>query len=424
MSAPRVVILGAGFGGLYAARALKRAPVQITVIDRRNHHLFQPLLYQVATASLAAPDIAAPIRKVLRHQSNARVLLAEAKSIDVSAKNVVLDAETITYDYLIVATGSTDSYFGHDDWGRYAPGLKSISDAFEIRRRILVAFECAERETDPARRQEWLTFVIVGAGPTGVELAGALKEIAQRTMAKDFRSFDPRDAKVILVDALDRVMTALPPPLSQRARALLEKIGVDVRTGERVTGIDAGGVTLGSHRIAARTVLWAAGVTASPLGRTLPAQRDRQGRVLVEPDLSIAGHPEVFVIGDLAAVRWKDGWVPGVAQPAIQEGRHAAACIVQDLAGRARQPFRYHDLGTLATIGRAAAVAQIGRFQFAGVFAWLVWLFIHIIWLVGFRNRIAVLLEWAIAYFTYHRSARVIMNEGPPVEPASESKSA
>jgi NADH dehydrogenase len=413
MSAPHVVILGAGFGGLYAALALKRAPVEVTVIDRRNHHLFQPLLYQVATASLAAPDIAAPIRRVLRHQHNAKVLLAEAKSIDVSARKVQLDAQTVDFDYLIVATGSTHSYFGHDEWEKYAPGLKTIADAFEVRRRLLTAFESAERETDPVRRQAWLTFVIVGAGPTGVELAGALKEIAQRTLAKDFRNFDPRDAEVVLVDALDRVMTAFPPELSQRARGLLEKLGVTVKTGEKVTAIDAEGVTTATERITARTVLWAAGVKASPLAKTLPAERDRQGRVLVAPDLSIPGHPNVFVIGDLAAVRWKDGWVPGVAQPAIQEGRHAAQSILADLAGRPREPFHYRDLGSLATIGRAAAVAQIGRFEFAGLFAWLIWLFIHIIWLVGFRNRLAVLWEWGLAYFTYHRSARVILNEGP-----------
>ncbi|MFO0985376.1 MAG: NAD(P)/FAD-dependent oxidoreductase [Planctomycetota bacterium] len=406
---PHVVILGGGFGGLYAARALARADVRITLVDRRNHHLFQPLLYQVATASLAAPDVASPIRKILRRQQNATVLLATATSIDVAARRVELDHGTLAYDYLIVATGSTHSYFGHDDWAQHAPGLKSIADAFEIRRRILTAFEAAERETDAEERKAWLTFVIVGAGPTGVELAGALKEIAQRTLARDFRNFDPHAAQVILVDAVPQVLAAFPETLAARARALLEARGVELRLGVMVTGIDATGVFLGGDHIASRTVLWAAGVKASPLGRMLGAPVDRGGRVLVAADLSVPGQRNVFAIGDLAAVRLGEGWLPGMAPPAIQEGQHAARCIRADLAGAPRPPFRYQDRGMMATIGRSAAVAQIGRWHFTGMTAWLVWLVIHILWLIGFRNRFVVLFEWAFAYFTYQRSARVIL---------------
>jgi NADH dehydrogenase len=417
--AAHVVILGAGFAGLYAARALRRAPVRVTIIDRRNHHLFQPLLYQVAMAGLGPADIAAPIRFVLRHQQNASVLLAEATALDAVRRRVVLADGEVAYDYLIVATGATHAYFGHDEWERFAPGLKTIEDADEIRRRILLAFEAAEREGDPAARHRLLTFVIVGAGPTGVELAGALREIAQRTLARDYRNFDPRTTRVVLLEAGDRVMPAFPELSSRAARRLLEARGVEVRTGARVTGVDARGVSLGAERIEAATVLWAAGVQASPLARSLGVPLDRQGRVPVEPDLSVPGHPEILVVGDLAAVRQGDGWVPGLAPAAIQEGKFAAAAIRRRLRGQPPRAFRYFDMGMLATIGRAAAVASIGGFRFAGFFAWLLWIFVHIAWLIGFRNRFVVLFEWAWAYFTYQRSARVILDRGaePPAEP-------
>lgn len=424
---PHLVILGGGFAGLYAARALKDAPVRITLIDRRNHHLFQPLLYQVATAALAAPDVAEPIRKVFRHQRNVTVLLADATRIDPENRRVILADGEIGYDRLLLATGATHAYFGHDEWSRHAPGLKSIEDAFEIRRRVLLAFEAAEREKDPAKRRVWLTFVVVGAGPTGVELAGALREIAQRTLARDFRNFDPRETRVILVEGADRVLPPFPEELSAKARKLLESRGVEVRTGQVVTELDSRGVSIGDERIAARTVLWAAGVKASPLAGSLGAELDEKGRVLVEPDLSIAGHPEIFVAGDLAAVKQDGGWVPGVAQGAIQGGRHAALNIRRSLQGEASLPFHYKDLGTLATIGRSAAVAEIGRFRSSGLLAWVLWLVVHIMWLIGFRNRVIVLFEWAWAYITFQRSARVILDrpltsDGPSASPASPEK--
>jgi NADH dehydrogenase len=406
-----VAIVGGGFAGLYAARGLARYPVEITLVDRRNHHLFQPLLYQVATAALAAPDIAAPIRRVLRRQGNVRVLLAEVRSIDPERRRVILDGGELPYDRLILATGATHAYFGHDEWAPFAPGLKSLEDAFEIRRRILLAFEMAEREEDPGRRVPWLSFVIVGAGPTGVELAGALREIAARTLARDFRSFDPRATRVFLLDAAERVLPTFPAPLSEAAKQLLVERGVEVHTGAQVVGIDSRGVSLaGGTRLEARTVLWAAGVEASPLGRSLGTRLDGQGRVVVEPDLSVPGRPEIFVAGDLAAVRHGPGWVPGLAPAAVQEGRHAAECIARDLAGEPRKPFRYRDRGMLATIGRAAAVAAIGRLRFAGFFAWILWLAVHILWLIGFRNRLVVLVDWTWAYLTVHRSARVILD--------------
>jgi NADH dehydrogenase len=414
---PRVVIVGAGFAGLYAAKGLRGAAVRLTVVDRRNHHLFQPLLYQVATAGLAAPDIAAPIRRVLRRQRNATVLLAEARRIEPERRRVVLVEGELHYDYLIVATGATHNYFGHDQWRCHAPGLKNVEDAFEIRRRILLAFEAAERETDPDQRDAQLTFVIVGAGPTGVELAGALREIAQRTLARDFRNFDPRATRVVLVDAADRVLPSFPEGLSHKARAMLRDRGVEVRTRSCVKEIDATGVTLeGSDdsgaelaRIPARTVLWAAGVKPSPLAESLEAPRDELGRVCVEPDLSLPGHPEIFVIGDLARVDQDGQPVPGMAPPAIQEGRHAAATIRADLAGRPRPAFRYRDRGMLATVGRKAGVAWIHGFGFTGFLAWVLWLVVHITWLIGFRNRLVVLFEWAWAYLTYQRGARVIL---------------
>jgi NADH dehydrogenase len=406
---PHVVIVGGGFAGLEAAKALRRAPVRITLLDRRNHHLFQPLLYQVATAGLAAPDVASPIRTVLRRQRNATVLLAEVRAIDAECRRVVLDGGEIAYDALLVAAGAENAYFGHDEWERHAPGLKSIDDAFEIRRRVLLAFERAERTADAAAQRRDLTFVVVGAGPTGVELAGALREIAQRTLARDFRNFDPRQARIVLLDAGPRVLATFPEQCSRDAEAILRRCGVELRLGAPVRAIDGGGVTTDGERIEAATVLWAAGVRASPLAATLGAPLDRGGRVLVEPDLSVPERPEILVAGDLAAVRAGEGWVPGVAPAALQMGRTAAANLLRRLRGEPTVPFRYRDKGLLATIGRSAAVAALGRLRFSGFPAWLLWVFVHILYLIGFRNRAVVLFDWAIAYLTYGRSARVIL---------------
>ena len=405
---PRVVILGAGFGGLTVARGLRRAKARVIVIDRQNHHLFQPLLYQVATAALNPSDIASPIRRILRGQSNTEVILAEATSIDLAGKRVVLDDGAISYDFLVVATGATHSYFGHDDWERFAPGLKSIEDALEIRRRVLYAFEAAEREPDASRRRAWLTFAIVGAGPTGVELAGALSEIARHALAKDFRHIDPTEARVVLIEGSARILPAYVEPLSEAARKQVEGLGVEVRTGAIVTAIDDEGVSIGPERIEARTVLWAAGVAASPLARSLGAPLDRAGRVLVEPDLSIPGHPEARVIGDLASLTQDGKAVPGVAPAAMQEGKYAAKAILLGLQGQPSPPFHYVDKGSLATIGRAAAVADLNFVKLSGLPAWLAWLFIHLFFLIGFRNRFLVLLEWAWSYVTYDRGARLI----------------
>ncbi|HVL35528.1 MAG TPA: NAD(P)/FAD-dependent oxidoreductase [Burkholderiales bacterium] len=416
----RVVILGCGFGGLWAAQALRRAPVELTVVDRTNHHLFSPLLYQVATAGLSAPSIAAPIRHILASQRNATVLMGEAEDIDVGARAVRLDdGASLGYDYLIVATGSTHSYFGNDAWAADAPGLKTMEDALAIRARILLAYEHAERETDPAKRAAWLTFVVVGAGATGVELAGTLAEISRRTLPGEFRRFDPRHARVVLVEGTERVLPPYPPDLSEKARRQLERLGVTVWLGRRVTGVDAGGVTLGNERLAAKTVLWAAGVAASPLGRALGVPLDRAGRVPVAEDLSLPGHPEVFVVGDLAAV--PD--VPGIAPAAKQMGRHAARNVRSLIAGRPTEPFRYRDYGQLATIGRNAAVAWFGWLKLSGYFAWLAWLVAHIYFLINFRNRIVVLLDWAWAYWTFHRYARIVTGglRAPPDTPRSTS---
>ena len=415
---PRVVIVGAGFGGLNAARALRRAPARVVVIDRRNHHLFQPLLYQVATAALNPSDIASPIRRILRGQENVEVILAEATAVDVAARAVVLADGSVPYDYLIVATGATHSYFGHDDWARFAPGLKTIEDALDIRRRVLFAFEAAEREPDPDRRRAWLTFVIVGAGPTGVEMAGALREIARHALARDFRHIDPTQARVILLEGAPRVLPVYVESLSEQARRQLADLGVEVRTGQMVTAIDAEGVGIGPERIAARTVIWAAGVAASPLARSLGVPLDRAGRVQVEPDLTIPGHGEVAVIGDLAGLSQDGHPVPGVAPAAIQEARHAARNVVRMIQAQPRLPFRYRDKGSLATIGRAAAVADLGRVQLSGGIAWLAWLFIHILFLIGFRNRILVLIQWAWSYVTYDRGARLITGPLPKIEGA------
>jgi NADH dehydrogenase len=403
-----VVIIGGGFGGLRAARDLRRAPVRVTLIDRSNHHLFQPLLYQVATAALNPSDIAAPIRSILRRQANATVLLATATAIDAAHQRVILSDGELSYDYLIVGTGASHSYFGHEEWAPFAPGLKTIADALDIRRRILVAFENAEREEDPVRRAEWLTFVVVGAGATGVELAGALAEIARFTMARDFRHFDPRATRVVLVEGLPRILQTYPAHLSSKGHAQLEKLGVEVMTGTRVTEIDERGLQLGDIRLTARTILWAAGVRASPLLATLGVPLDNAGRVLANDDLTIPGHTNVFVIGDAAAVRWRDGIVPGVAQGAIQGGRQAARNIRHALRGEACEPFVYRDKGSMATIGRAAAIAQIGRLELSGLPAWLAWLVVHIVTLIGFRNRAVVLLQWAWAYLRNERGARLI----------------
>jgi NADH dehydrogenase len=403
-----VVILGGGFAGLNAARTLRRASVEVVLVDRRNHHLFQPLLYQVATAALNPSDIAAPIRRVVRNQRNCRVLLAEATAIDVAGRRVVLADGELPYDHLIVGTGATHSYFAHPEWAAFAPGLKSIEDALEIRRRVLLAYEAAERASDPETRRAWLTFVVVGAGPTGVELAGALCEIARHSLADDFRTIDPEDARVVLVEGGPRVLSAFPEELSPKAEAQLRGLGVEVRTGAQVTAIDADGVALGTERLQARTVLWAAGVAASPLARSLGVPLDRAGRVLVEPTLAIPGHPEVTVVGDLA-VHQQDGKpVTGLAPIAIQEGRHAAKNVIRALRGDPALPFRYVDKGILATIGRAAAVGAIGPLELSGYVAWLAWLFVHILFLVGFRNRFLVVFSWAWTYVTYERGARLI----------------
>ncbi|QNK02850.1 NAD(P)/FAD-dependent oxidoreductase [Dyella telluris] len=407
---PHVVILGGGFGGLAVARELANTDARVTLIDRRNHHLFQPLLYQVATAGLSAPSIAAPLRQILRKQANVTVLMDEARDVDLQHHTVKLARGDITYDALVVATGATHAYFGHDEWERHAPGLKTLEDAFAIRRRVLVAFERAEREEDPEQRQAWLNFVIVGGGATGVELAGTVAEIARHTLPREFRRADPRRANVLLVEAGPRLLPAFDQDLSDKARRQLEKLGVQVRLGTSVTDIDPAGVMLDGTPYPARTVLWAAGVAASPLGAMLGTPLDRAGRVRVEPDLSLPGHPDVFVIGDLAAVTQANGKpVPGVAPAAKQMGRYVAELLKARWRGQpAGQPFAYRDDGALATIGRMAAVAQFGRVKLSGILAWWVWLIAHIAFLIGFRNRLVVMLDWAWAYWTYQRHARIV----------------
>jgi len=403
------VIVGAGFGGLSAARAFKRAPVRLTVIDRRNHHLFQPLLYQVATAGLSAGNIAYPIRAIVRNQAHTRVFLADAVSLDPQHHKVVLADGEETYDYLILATGASHSYFGHSDWEPHAPGLKSVEDALEIRRRILLAFEMAEREPDRERRRALLTFVVVGGGPTGVELAGAIAEIAYMVMVQDFRAINPKESRIMLIEAGGRILPYMPESLSSSAEASLRRLGVEVSKGEAVTSISPGMVTIGARTIQAGTVLWAAGVEPSRLARSLGVPLDSVGRVKVQPDLSIPGHPDVFVIGDLAALADGRGMLlPGLAAVAVQQGRHAARNILRRSRGGPTEPFHYVDLGTMATIGRAAAVANFGFIKLSGFLAWVLWIFVHIFLLIGFRNRLAVLFEWAWAYLSMERSARII----------------
>jgi NADH dehydrogenase len=409
------VIIGGGFGGLYAARRLRKVPVRITLVDRHNYHLFQPLLYQVATAALNPSDIAAPIRSILRHQQNVSVILGDVKTIDTVGKVVHLADGELAYDYLIVATGATHSYFNHPEWERFAPGLKTIDDALEIRRRVLIAFEAAERETDPAKQEAWLTFVIVGGGPTGVELAGALSEIARQTMIRDFRHINPSSARVVLIEGRDRILPAYPPDLSDKARKQLVRLGAEVMTRAQVTNVTMDEVAIGDQHIATRTVLWAAGVEASPLAKSLGVPLDRAGRVIVERDLTIPGHKDVFVVGDLAASTQQDGsLVPGVAQGGIQGGQHAAFNIERAIVGQPLRAFHYNDKGSLATIGRAAAVADLGRVKLSGFFAWVFWLALHIFFLIGFRNRLLVFMQWAWAYVTYQRGARLITG---PVDP-------
>ncbi|HEX6941083.1 MAG TPA: NAD(P)/FAD-dependent oxidoreductase [Longimicrobiales bacterium] len=405
---PHVVILGGGFAGLRCARALRGAPVRVTLVDRSNHHLFQPLLYQVATASLSPADIASPIRSILKRQGNVEVWLGEAVDVDVERRVVRLREGELSYNYLVVATGVTHAYFGRDDWASRAQGLKTIDDALEIRRRFLLAFEAAEREADPEARRRLSTFVIVGAGPTGVELAGAMAEIARQVMPKEFRSIDTTTARILLVEGADRVLPGYPPSLSEKARRQLERLGVEVRTGARVTEIQEDAVRIGDERVEAGNVFWAAGVAASPIGARLGGATDRAGRVKVAPDLSVPGHPEVFVAGDLAYVEQDGRPVPGVAPAAMQMGPHVARVIRATLDGRPRPAFRYFDKGSLATIGRAAAVGEIAGVRLSGLVAWLVWVFIHILYLIGFRNRLVVMIQWAWAYLMYQRGARLI----------------
>lgn len=412
------MIAGGGFGGLYAARALQKAAMQITLVDRRNHHLFQPLLYQVATAALSPGDIAHPIRAILRRQKNARVLLGEAIAVDLKSRCLHLKDGSLTYDYLILATGARHAYFGHADWEPHAPGLKSLEDALEIRRRILLAFERAERENDEAKRQALLTFVVVGGGPTGVELAGAIAEISRQVLVSDFRTIDPSEAQVFLVEAGPRILTAFPEELSTAAETSLLRLGVCIRKDCPVTRIEPGLVGLGDAILRAETVLWAAGVQASPLAQSLGVPLDRVGRVLVEEDLSVPGYPEVFVIGDLANFLHQTGQpLPGVCPVAIQQGRHVANNIQRITRGVPAEPFHYWNKGNLATIGRAHAVADFGRIKISGLLAWLAWLFVHVFFLIGFRNRFVVIFEWAWAYFTFQRSARLITGDLDKLQP-------
>jgi NADH dehydrogenase len=418
----RVLIIGGGFGGLAAAQKLKHAPAEVTLVDRCNYHLFQPLLYQVATGSLSPANVAGPLRQVLRKQKNTKVLLGEAIHIDAPRRRVILSDGSLDYDTLIVATGATHQYFGHDEWEQFAPGLKNVDDATAMRRRILLAFEAAEREQDPEKLKAWMTFVIVGAGPTGAELAGALGEIAHDTLKHDFRDIDPSRTRIILVEGTDRPLPSYPPKLSEAARKMLTRLGVTVRTGAMVTDIRADGVTLRegdrTERIPTRTVLWAAGVLASPLGRILSeeagAKLDKAGRVIVEADMTIAGHPEIFVIGDLANFSHQTGKpLPGVAQPAIQQGTYVAKLIRARFRGEVLPPFHYFDKGNLATIGRGAAVADLNWLQLSGWPAWLIWVFIHLLYIIQFQNRVLVMMQWAWLYLTFDRSARLITGKNP-----------
>jgi NADH:ubiquinone reductase (H+-translocating) len=422
---PRVVIVGGGFAGIRAAKALRRAPVHVTVIDRSNHHTFQPLLYQVATAGLSPADISAPIRSVVGRQANTEVLLAEVTGVDLKARTVHVNDlagnrdRAIPYDYLVLATGASESYFGHDEWREFAPGLKSIEDATAIRRKILLAFEAAETEADmdAEREKALLTFVVVGGGPTGVELAGAIAEIARKALVRDFRHINPASARILLVEASPRLLGAFPEKLARRAEEKLRQLGVEVKTNMRVERVDAGGVQMNGDFLAAGTVIWAAGVQASPAGQWLGAETDRAGRVLVERDLSVPAHPEVFVLGDTASVKGLEKPLPGLAPVALQQGAYIARTIQARLAGREAPPFVYFDKGTLSTVGRAFAIADIRGFQLSGFFAWVTWMAVHIFFLIGFRNRFLVMFQWAWAYLTYQRGSRLITNVEPELQP-------
>jgi NADH dehydrogenase len=419
----RVLIVGGGFGGLSAAKALGNArQIDVTLLDRRNHHLFQPLLYQVATAGLSPAEIAQPIRGILSQFSNIEVLEGEVTDVHLGTKELVADFSTFAYDYLILACGSLHSYFGHDQWEQYAPGLKTIEQATEIRRRILQSFEEAERTNDLQKRRSLLTFVVVGGGPTGVELAGAIGEMSRFTLSRDFKRIDSKLARVILVESGDRVLSAFPRKLSARATRDLETLGVQVWTHSTVTGVDGGGVQIGGERVEAATVLWAAGVRAVGLSHALDVPLDRNGRVLVKPDLSLEGHPEVFVIGDQCHFDHQTGRpLPGLAQVAMQQGRFAARTIRDELDGRPRSKFHYVDKGQLATIGRSRAVADIWKLHFGGFPAWMVWLFVHIYYLTGFKNRLFVVFQWALSYLTYSRGARLIVGHDWRITHASQS---
>jgi NADH dehydrogenase len=405
-----VVIVGGGFAGLWATRALARAPVCVTLIDRANHHLFQPLLYQVATAGLSSPDIAAPLRHILRNQANVEVRMAVVERVEAAQRRIVLeDGSIMGYDTLLLATGATHTYFGHDEWAAHAPGLKTLDDALHLRRRLLLAFERAEAESDPVRRAAWLSFAIVGGGPTGVELAGTLAEIAHHTLRREFRHIDPASAKVRLIEGGPRVLSSFPESLSEKARAQLQRLGVEVVTGTPVDAIDDEGIRLGGTFVPARTVVWAAGVAASPLARSLGVELDRAGRVPVLPDLTVPGHPEIFVAGDLATVLQNGKLVPGVAPAAKQMGRFVGEAICARLASKPVPVFRYRDYGNLATIGRMAAVVDLRGLRFSGLLAWWFWLAAHVFFLIGFRNRLVVLLNWFMAYWSYQRAARIIV---------------
>ncbi len=411
MDLPQVVIIGGGFGGLDAARGLKGAPVRVTLLDRHNHHVFQPLLYQVATAALSPGDIASPIRWILRHQANIEVQLADVRSIDPANHIVLTDRDPVPYDFLIVAAGAAHAYFGHPEWADRAPGLKTLDDALEMRRRVLLAFEAAERVKDSAEQRRLLTFVIVGGGPTGVELAGALAEIARQTLRDDFRHIQPESARILLLEGGPYLLAAFPESLRQAARTSLEKLGVEVRTGAAVTGVDDEGVTVGGERIAVQTILWAAGVAASPLAASLGVPLDRAGRVVADATLTVPGHPEIFVAGDICSFQQDGRPLPGVAQVAKQQGAQAARNVLHAVRSEPLEPFRYRNYGNVATIGRGSAVVDIGPVRASGWFAWIFWLFLHVFWLIGFRNRVAVLGEWAWAYLTFQRRIRLITGE-------------
>src|SRR6266851_8408307 len=406
---PHVVIVGAGFGGLQAARALQDAPVRVTVIDRNNHHLFQPLLYQVATAGISPADICAPIRSILRKQKNADVVLGEVTGVDVEARLALMHDQSVPYDYLILATGARDSYFGHNDWAAFAPGLKSIVQATAIRRRLLLAFEMAEKETDPQKRQALLTFVLVGAGPTGVEMAGAIAGLAHKTLVSDFRHINPEQARIVLVEALPRILMPFDERLAKKAHTALNRLGVEVRTNSPVEAIDSEGVVIAGERIPAKTVIWTAGVAASPAGEWLGAETDRAGRVKVGNDVSVPGHPNIFVIGDTASFTQDGKPLPGVAQVAMQQGRYAAAVIADQVAGKPHpEPFRYVDKGTMATVGRFYGIVSIGKYRTAGLLGWVMWLVLHLMFLIGFRNRLVVAFQWLVYFTTFQRGARLI----------------